>query len=57
MDGLNLSYGEVWDGIPYRNLLLMQKDKLRPVYDGDVMHEMDEAEYMQRYKKSFNNKK
>lgn len=32
MDALHLSYREVVHEIPYRTLLLMQKDKLRPCY-------------------------
>lgn len=30
MENLHLSYKEVVYEIPYRNLLIMQKDKLRP---------------------------
>lgn len=32
MESLHLSYPEVMDVIPYRNLLLMQKDKVHIVY-------------------------
>lgn len=32
MDNLHLTYSEVLDGIPYRNLLLMQRDKAHVVY-------------------------
>ncbi len=39
---LGLSYTEVMEVIPYRNLVIMQKDKLRPCY-GDKMVETDEA--------------
>lgn len=30
MEALNLTYDEVVHKIPYRNLLVMQKDKIRP---------------------------
>lgn len=36
MDALNLSYDEVVYKIPYRNLLIMQKDKLRVCYGRKV---------------------
>ncbi|NDV84889.1 hypothetical protein D0T87_23375 [Bacteroides sp. 51] len=32
IENLHLSYREVYEEIPYRNLLLMQKDKLHVVY-------------------------
>ena len=41
---LHLSYDEVVFKIPYRNLVIMQKDKLHTVY-GDVMEEVSEEEY------------
>ena len=44
MDSLHLTYHEVVDEIPYRNLLLMQKDKLRVAY-GDVYREVSEEEF------------
>jgi hypothetical protein len=31
--------------IPYRNLVIMQKDKLHPVYGGKVMQEVSEEEF------------
>ena len=43
MDSLHLSYDEVLHRIPYRNLLIMQKDKLR-IASGDVMQEVSEEE-------------
>ena len=43
MDSLHLSYQEVVSKIPYRNLLLMAKDKQRVAY-GDVYHEVTEEE-------------
>lgn len=36
MDGLHLTYDEVVYKIPYRNLVLMQKDKVHVAY-GDVI--------------------
>lgn len=44
MENLHLSYKEVVFEIPYRNLIIMQKDKLHEVY-GDVMEEVSEEEY------------
>lgn len=44
MDNLHLSYDDVVYKIPYRNLLVMQKDKLRVAY-GDVMEEMNEEDF------------
>ncbi len=44
MDNLNLSYDEVVNIIPYRNLVIMQKDKLHVVY-GTVREEVTEEEY------------
>lgn len=32
MESLHLTYPEVMDMVPYRNLLLMQKDKAHVVY-------------------------
>ncbi|MCD8265992.1 MAG: hypothetical protein LUC33_02445 [Prevotellaceae bacterium] len=43
MDTLGLTYDEVIDRIPYRNLLIMQKDKLRVCY-GEKLVEVTEAE-------------
>lgn len=43
MENLHLTYKEVLEEIPYRNLVIMQKDKLRTSY-GDVMQEVTEAE-------------
>ena len=36
METLHLTYDEVVNKIPYRNLLLMQKDKLHVVYGTKV---------------------
>lgn len=43
MESLHLSYQEVLDGIPYRNLLIMSRDKLR-IATGKVYREMTENE-------------
>ena len=43
MEELHLTYNEVVNVIPYRNLLIMQKDKLH-VATGDVMHEVTEED-------------
>ena len=37
------------DGIPYRNLVIMQKDKLRVAY-GDVMREVTDEELFRNRK-------
>lgn len=50
MDSLHLSYQEVLYEIPYRNLLLMAKDKQRVAYGG-VMHEVTEEEMGMNFKK------
>ena len=50
MDSLHLSYQEVVKEIPYRNLLLMAKDKQR-VACGDVMYEVTEEEFGMNFKK------
>jgi hypothetical protein len=34
METLHVSYSEAFEVIPYRNLLMMQRDKLRAVYGG-----------------------
>ena len=44
MENLHLTYKEVLEIIPYRNLVIMQKDKLRTA-TGDVMHEVSDDEY------------
>ena len=44
MEVLHLSYDEVVFKIPYRNLIIMQKDKLHTVY-GDVLQEVNEEEF------------
>lgn len=47
MESLHLSYDEVMYKIPYRNLVIMQKDKLHTAY-GDVMEEVSEDEFFKR---------
>ena len=44
MDSLHLTYEEVVSKIPYRNLVIMQKDKLRVCY-GDKMEEVTDEEF------------
>jgi len=44
MENLHMTYKEVVEDIPYRNLVIMQKDKLR-VASGDVMREVSDEEF------------
>lgn len=44
-ESLHLSYHEVLDEIPYRNLIIMQKDKLRPLNNSEKMVEMSDEEF------------
>lgn len=44
MENLHLSYDEVVYKIPYRNLVIMQKDKLHTIY-GEARREVSDAEY------------
>ncbi len=44
MESLHLTYREVVHEIPYRNLLVMSKDKQHAVY-GEVMQEVSEEEF------------
>lgn len=44
-ESLHLSYSEVVNEIPYRNLVIMQKDKLRALYDSEKMVEMSDEEF------------
>ena len=44
-ESLNLTYDEVLDKIPYRNLILMQKDKLRTLHNSEKMVEMTDEDY------------
>lgn len=44
MENLHLSYTEVVEQIPYRNLVIMQKDKLHTI-SGTIRKEVTEEEY------------
>ena len=44
-ESLNLTYDEVLDKIPYRNLILMQKDKLRTLHNSEKMVEMTDEDF------------
>lgn len=50
MESLHLSYKQVMDEIPYRNLVIMSKDKARVAYNG-VMREVSEKEFFKGNKK------
>lgn len=54
MEALKLSYNDVVYKIPYRNLLLMQKDILHQVA-GDLLIERDGQYLLNRPKKKENN--
>lgn len=43
VENLHLSYDEVVSEIPYRNLVIMQKDKLHVVY-GEVRREVSDKD-------------
>lgn len=53
MDTLHLSYKEVTEVIPYRNLLIMQRDRLHTVYGTVIRHTggKDMAERRRKNKK------
>lgn len=55
MESLHLSYQEVLDGIPYRNLLIMSRDKLR-IASGKVFREMTDEEEAEFIKKKMGKK-
>lgn len=44
-ESLNLTYDEVLDKIPYRNLIIMQKDKIRTLYNSEKMTEVSDDEF------------
>ena len=52
-ESLHLSYHEVLDEIPYRNLIIMQKDKLRPLYNSEKMVEMSDEEFFEKKREKF----
>ena len=49
MENLHLSYDDVVFRIPYRNLIIMQKDKLHTVF-GEVLQEFSDAEMFKNRK-------
>lgn len=51
IENLHLSYKEVVYEIPYRNLVIMQKDKLHTV-TGEVMKEVSEEEFFKNRKRN-----
>ena len=52
-EALHLSYQEVLDGIPYRNLIIMQKDKLRALHNSEKMVEMSDDDFFKEHKDKF----
>ena len=52
-ESLNLTYGEVLDGIPYRNLIIMQKDKLRALYNSEKLVEMSDDDFFKEQGTTF----
>lgn len=52
-EALNLTYREVLDEIPYRNLILMQKDKLRTLHNSEKMVEMSDDDFFKEHKETF----
>lgn len=51
MDALHLSYNEVVNVIPYRNLIIMQKDKLHVCY-GTKVHKTSGREMAAKRRKN-----
>lgn len=51
VDTLHLSYTEVFEVIPYRNLLMMQRDKLHAVYGGQKVNRISGKELANRRKR------
>ena len=49
MENLHLTYREVLEEIPYRNLVIMQKDKLH-VASGDIMQEVSDTDFFKNRK-------
>ena len=49
MDSLHLTYDEVVNQIPYRNLVVMQKDKQHEVF-GDVVKKVSGKDFAARRK-------
>lgn len=50
MDSLHLTYDEVVNQIPYRNLIIMQKDKQHEAFD-DVVKKISGKELANRRRK------
>lgn len=48
METLHLTYDEVVFKIPYRNLLVMQRDKIHVVYDSDSMQEVTDEDFFKQ---------
>lgn len=48
MEALHLTYDEVWDKIPYRNMLVMTKDKMHSADKDDVITKTSGKEAMKR---------
>lgn len=48
IDTLHLTYEEVWEKIPYRNLLLMTKDKMHTADAENIITKTSGKEAMQR---------
>lgn len=49
MESLHLSYYEVTENIPYRNLIMMQRDKQHEVF-GDVVKKVSGKDFAARRK-------
>lgn len=47
MENLHLSYTEVFEMIPYRNLIIMQKDKLHEA-TGDIVNHVSGREMLNK---------
>lgn len=52
-ESLNLTYSEVLDGIPYRNLIIMQKDKLRTLHNSEKMVEVSDEDFFKEKGETF----
>lgn len=50
IENLHLSYYEIFEVIPYRNLIIMQHDKLHTVYGDKVEHQSGESMAQRRRK-------
>lgn len=52
-EALHLTYHEVLDEIPYRNLIIMQKDKLRTLYNSEKMVEVSDEDFFKEKGQKF----